>query len=221
MILIGAALDHWPGPKYAAQLPFAQLTLRAPLPRASTLKRQRHEAPEGLMVSLRAPRSCLSSKQGPLRFDPALEESFAWLLAAADAIDARAVLLPTPADLTPGMRDIELLRAFAARLPRSETRHWVWQPAGPWEPERAEALATELGLVLAFDPLMEQRPIGSVAYACLNALGARHSFSQAALEQALERVVSPDVTEAFIAIDAPRAVAHAVALQQVVVASSA
>ena len=132
----------------------------------------------------------------------------------------RAVLLPTPADLTPGMRDIELLRAFAARLPRSEARHWVWQPNGPWEQERAAALANELGLVLAFDPLLEARPEGRVAYACLNALGARRSFSQAALEQALERVTSPDVGEAFIVIDAPRAVAHAVALHQVVVAQS-
>jgi len=170
---------------------------------------------------LRAPRSTLSSAQGPLRFDEALERSVAWLFDAADALDARAVVLPTPADLTPGARDTELLRAFATRLPRSANRHWVWEPNGPWEHERARVLAAELGLVLAFDPLLEPRPDGPVAYACMRAIGVRRSFSQAALEQAKSCMQTEPETQGFIAIDAPRAIAHAIVLQQLIAADGA
>ena len=215
MIFVGTVTERIPGAKYAAQLAFAELTLRPPLPRAPTLRRQRHEQPESVALALRAPRSALCSQRGPLRFDDALEAGFAWLLAAADALDARAVVLPTPSDLTPGVRDSELLAAYAARLPRSEKRHWVWEPSGAWERERAEALSAELGLVLAFDPLIDPRPAGATAYARLRALGARRSFSQAALEQALVAVHS-DEGDAFIAIDAPRSVQHALVLRQLI-----
>jgi hypothetical protein len=215
MIFVGTVTERIPGPKYAAQLSFAELTLRPPLPRAPTLRRQRHEQPESVTLALRAPRSALCSARGPLRFDDALEAGFSWLLAAADALDARAVVLPTPSDLTPGVRDSELLAAYAARLPRSAQRHWVWEPSGAWERERAEALSTELGLVLAFDPLVDPRPAGATAYARLRALGARRNFSQAALEQALAAVQS-DEGDAFIAIDAPRSVQHALVLRQLI-----
>jgi uncharacterized protein YecE (DUF72 family) len=217
MIFVGTVTERIPGAKYAAQLSFAELTLRPPLPRAPTLRRQRHEQPTSVALALRAPRSALCSQRGPLRFDEAMEAGFAWLLAAADALDARAVVLPTPSDLTPGMRDSELLAAYAARLPRSEQRHWVWEPSGAWERERAEALSAELGLVLAFDPLVDPRPAGATAYARLRALGARRSFSQAALEQALVAVHGDDGEgDAFIAIDAPRSVQHALTLRQLI-----
>jgi hypothetical protein len=216
MIFVGTVTERIPGPKYAAQLSFAELSLRPPLPRAPTLRRQRHEQPESIVLALRAPRSALVSQRGPLRFDDALEAGLAWLIAAADALDARAVVLPTPSDLTPGMRDSELLAAYAARLPRSAHRHWVWEPSGAWERERAEALSAELGLVLSFDPLVDPRPAGPAAYARLRALGARRNFSQAALEQALEAVQSDEEGDAFIAIDAPRAIQHALVLRQLI-----
>ena len=212
MIFVGIVTERIPGPKYAAQLSFAELTLRAPLPRAPTLRRQRAEQGDKVAFALRAPRSALTSQRGPLRFDDAMEASFAWLLAAADALDARAVVLPTPSDLTPGVRDAELLAAYAGRLPRSEQRHWVWEPSGAWERERAEELSAKLGLVLAYDPLVDPRPAGPASYLRLRAFGARRSFSQAALEQAL-LTLEGAAGDIFFAIDAPRAVQHALTLK--------
>ena len=89
--------------------------------------------------------------------------------------------------------------------------------SGAWERERAEELSAKLGLVLAFDPLVDPRPAGPVAYARLRALGMRRSFSQAALEQTLS-VLNGDGAEgdAFVAIDAPRSLQHALALQQLI-----
>lgn len=214
MLLAGSVIDRLPGPKYAAKLRFAELALRGPLPRVPTLRRLRAQAPAGLVLALRAPRSTLCSARGPLRFDAELERSFAWLLAASDALGARLTLLPTPVDLSSGERDRELLAELARRLPRIEGRDWVWQPSGPWERDHAERVARELGLVLAFDPLHDPLPEGEVAYAQLRAIGARRSFSEAILGQVHAQLTSAPARESFVSIEAPRSFGHAVRMQE-------
>jgi hypothetical protein len=215
MLLAGSALDRLPGPKYAAQLRFAELLPRPPLPRTATLRRMRHELPEGLTLALRAPQSTLSSARGALRFDAELERSFEWLLQARDALNAKLVVLPTAADLTPGPRDRELLSTLAARLPREPDRYWVWAPSGPWEVEDAARLASSLDLVLAFDPLLQPRPPGPVVYARLLALGARRSFSDGLLEEVTALLEAEPEAESFVTIDAPRSFEYAVRLQKI------
>ena len=214
MLLAGSVVDRLPGAKYVSDLRFAELTLRAPLPKAASLRRMRAAAPEELVLALRAPRAVLSSERGPLRFDAALERSFAWLLEAREALDARAVLLPTPSDLSTGSRDRELLAAFAARLPRDPGRYWVWAPSGPWEPETAAKVANELGLVLAFDPLQDELPEGPAAYARLRAIGARRSFSETVLEDVASKLSADPERDSFVAVEAPRGHTHAIRLQR-------
>jgi len=209
MLLSGALLDRLPSARYAAQLPFAEVSLRAPRPRAATLRRQRADLPPELVLALRAPKSALVSARGPLRFDDELESRFRWVLDAADALAARVVVLPTPADLTPGARDRELLQALAARLPRPDGRRYVWEPSGAWEREDAADLASSLELVLACDPLHAEAPSGSVLYARLRALGGRRSFSAGLLEDLLSRLSEHEAEEVYVVFDAPRAAKHA------------
>jgi uncharacterized protein YecE (DUF72 family) len=213
MLLAGSALDRVPGPKYVAKLRFAELLPRAPLPRPATLRRMRHDLPEGFTLALRAPQSTLCGARGPLRFDAALEAAFAWLLQARDALAAKLLVLPTPADVTPGARDRELLAALCAKIPRAEGQHLVWIPNGPWEPEDAADLARSLGLVLGFDPLLQPKPAGPVTYARLLALGARRSFSDSILERVHDLLTEDADVESFAAIDAERSFDHAVRLQ--------
>ncbi len=214
MLLAGSVVDRLPSSKYTSQLRFAELTLRAPLPRVASLRRMRAAAPEELVLALRAPRSSLTSARGPLHFDAALERAFAWLIEAREALDARVVVLPTPADLSTGQRDRDLLAAFAERLPRAEGRHYVWAPTGPWEPESAAPVAREHGLVLAFDPLRDPRPEGPVAYAQLRAIGARRSFSESVLEDVVALLSAVPDAESFVAVEAPRGHTHAIRVQQ-------
>jgi hypothetical protein len=219
MLHAGASLDQLPGPKYLAALRFAELALRAPLPRASTLRQKRAQLPKDLVLSLRAPQSAVSGARGALRFDEGLEAGVSWMLAARDALDARFVVLPTPTDLTPGARSRDLLAAYVERLPRDPARPFVWAPRGPWEPEQAEQVAQDLGLVLAFDPLEEICPPGPLAYARLIAMGARRSFSPASLEEALSEVEQAD--EAFVVIESERAFPQASTLQRMAAGSAA
>jgi uncharacterized protein YecE (DUF72 family) len=215
MLLAGSVSDRLPGAKYLAKLRFVEFAPRAPLPRAPTLRRMRGDLPVPCAISLRAPASALVSARGPLRFDAELEQGFAWLLQARDALAAKLVVLPTPPDLTPGKRDRELLASLCARLPREAGRHWVWDPSGPWEPDTAAQLAHELGLVLAFDPLIAPRPIGDVTYARLRALGARRSFSESALEDIVQQLATGEGQETYVAIDSERSFEPAVKLQRI------
>lgn len=215
MPVIGTVVDRLPGPKYAAKLNFAEFGPRLPLPRIPTLRRMRHELPEGFRLALRAPRSCVVSARGPLRFDAELERSFQWLLQARDALAAALVVLPTPAEFTPGPRDRELLEALCAELPRDAGRHWVWEPHGPWEQEDAARVARQLDLVLAFDPLIAPVPVGPVTYARLRALGERKSFSDATLEDVSARLSDSATGESFVVIeDAARGFDYAVRMRQ-------
>jgi hypothetical protein len=220
MLLAGASLDQLPGPKYLGALKFAELALRPPLPRTATLRQKRGSLAKlgknasQLVLSLRAPQSAMMGSRGALRFDAELETNLAWLLAARDALEARFVVLPTPADLTPGARSRELLAAYVERLPREPERPFVWAPRGAWEPEHAERVAADLGLVLAFDPLEETCPVGPIAYARLIAIGARRSFSPASLEEALEALPASGDAASYVVIESERAFPQACALQR-------
>lgn len=170
--------------------------------------------PEGFAFALRAPRDCVMSSQGALRITPEVEAGLAWLLAAADACAARAVVFQTGADFTPGARSRDLLREFVARLPRPEGRHYVWLPSGVWEPHETEVIAAELGIVAGFDPLESRRPAGPVAYGILRAMGHRTSFSPAAMADALATLLTAETREAFVTVDAERAFDVAKRLRQ-------
>jgi hypothetical protein len=206
MLHVGALLDRAPGRKYIAALRFAELAPRLPLPRPGTLASIRTGLPADFVLALRAPRSAVVSTRGALREDPELDKGLAWLSAAADALQARAVVIHTPSELTPGARSRDLLRAYVARLPRVEGRTYVWAAQGAWEPEEAQAVCQELGLCRAFDPLETRSSSrADVVYATLRALGHRAGFSYAALSDALLRTLEHKPSEAFISVDAERA----------------
>lgn len=204
MLHIGALLDRAPGRKYLSALRFAEVALRNPLPRANTLASMRKALPDDFVLALRAPRTAVVSARGPLREDAELSAAVTWMNEAATALRARAVIVHTPSDLTPGARSKDLLRAYFGQLPRVPERHYVWAAQGAWEPEEAQALCKELGLVRAFDPLETASSPGEVVYATLRALGHRAGFSYSALSDAVTRTLAHGPSEAFISVDAER-----------------
>lgn len=214
-VLAAAVLDSLPGPKYTAALRYAELSFRAPFPKSPTLKRARYSFPEGFTTGLRVPVGAVTSKRGPLRFDADMEEQFAWSLAAADALAARALIVVTPVDATPGPRDRELLAAFVKRLPPVEGRLHVWAPSGLWEQAAAERFAADHGLVLAVDPLEMVVPPGPVAYGRLATIGGRTRISDAMLERVFERFESAGTEVAYVAIESGRSFEQACSLAKI------
>lgn len=214
-LLAGAVVEQIPGRKYQDALRFFEYSPKPPYPRGATLTRLRHGLKEGMVASLRAPKAALVSDSGPLRASEAQEEMLQWTLTAAENLAVRCLVLPTPSQLMPSPRSRDLLARFVDKLPRVEGRSYVWAPAGAWEPEDAQRIAEQLGLVYAFDPLHEDRPPGSVVYAQLTAMGAQTGFSDATLEDVLAKIEAEPYDEAFVSIDAPRSFQHAVRLAQV------
>jgi uncharacterized protein YecE (DUF72 family) len=212
----GALLERAPGPRYLARLHFAEVALRAPLPRPATLTRWRSALPEGFVLSIVAPKTSVVSAKGPLRFDDALEAGLNWLRASADALKAQFVVVPTPASLTTGQRDRDLLAAYVERLRAgAPDRKIVWAPTGLWEPDAAQIFAARLGILCAFDPLEATAPDGPIIYGRLEAMGGRQRFTDPLLRDASELLDASEATDAYIAIASPQSFQQASRLAQI------
>jgi len=214
MFAAGALVEQIPGRKYCGSLKFFELRPKPPLPRPATLTRMGHELPDGVRPALRLPRSAMVSAAGPLRGDAASDAMRDALTDAARRLRACALVIPTPADLTPGARSQELLARYVEALPRVDEQHLVWAPRGAWEPEDKARLCEQLGLVCAFDPLHEPRPPGPIVYATLQALGYQTSFSSATLEEVVDAIHAAPFEQAFVSVDSPRSFKQALLLQQ-------
>lgn len=199
----GATLERPPGPKYAAALDFAELALPEPWPTDRTLRRWREELPDGVELALLIPGPATRSSRGPLRFDAAMEASFARTSEAARILGVRFAVLATGGDVTTGPRDRTLLREWIARWP-ADAGALVWQPTGLWQPEQGIPFAAQLGVLYGFDPLeAEHLPTGSVVYARLRAVGVRKRFPEDLLEEALDAVSQTEADDAYVAIESP------------------
>ncbi|KPK16547.1 MAG: hypothetical protein AMJ62_04895 [Myxococcales bacterium SG8_38] len=212
-LFAGALLERPPGPKYTSELRFAELALRAPLPKPSTLTKWRQDLPAGFEIALRAPEVCWRSAAGPLRPSDELDAAMKWLTEAADALDAAMVVVATGAAITTGARDRERLREYFEKLPRMEGRLIVWRPTGLWEPDALQHIAYKLSILGGFDAVDDPVPSTDVVYATLVAEGLRRSFSQAQLLDVLDRLRRSKASRAFVTIESPQSFREARLLQ--------
>ena len=164
-------------------------------------------------IALRAPRQAWLSETGTMRFDPAMENGFSWLLEAAQRLAARLIVVRTGPELTPGQRDRDRLQTYFERFPRIDGQILVWHPTGLWEADAAQEAAARMQVVGAVDALEESPPSGPVTYSTLVARGARQSFSHHDLEGVVHKLAGAGVHEAFVAIDSPRSFQEATLLQ--------
>lgn len=125
------------------------------VPSDRVLERWAAEAGERGSYALIAPRGlCAPGRAGANRDE--IREGAVRLAAAAGRLRARAVVFVTPAELSPSATHRERLRRLfgedaPAELFGEVVR--VWQPGGLWHGPEAAAMAEELGVVAAHDPL--------------------------------------------------------------------
>lgn len=212
-LLAGALLERPPGPKYTSELRFAEIAPKAPLPKPATLAKWRRKLPEELQLALRVPEACQQSPGGPLRPSDELDAGVKWLSEAADALQASMVVVATGAEVTPGTRDRERLRAYFARIARTDGRLVVWRPTGLWEPATVQAVARTLSIVGGFDAVSDPVPNADVVYASLRAEGLRRSFSHALLLEVLDKLQASGASRAFVTIESGQSFREARLLQ--------
>jgi hypothetical protein len=143
-----------------------------------------------------------------------MERAMGWLDEAADAVDARWIVLPTGADVTTGQRDRDLLRAFFEKLRKNDRRRFAWAPSGIWEPVLAAKEAAVLGVTPVIDPL-EARFTTARAYGRVRGIGARTRLSEGMMLELVDRMRDPDLDEVYVVIDSSRAVEDALRLRQI------
>ena len=212
-LLAGALLERPPGPKYAAQLRFAEIAPRAPLPRPRTLATWRKKLPDGFELALRAPDLCWQGPGGPLRPSKELDAGLLWLSEAADALEASMVVVATSAAVTTGARDRQRLRDYFARMSPAEGRLVAWKPTGLWEPEAVQSMAGSLRVLGGIDAIDDPAPSVDVIYATLLAEGLRRSFSHAQLLDVCDKLRAAGGSRAYVTIESPQSFREACLLQ--------
>jgi len=203
-ILAGALLARPPGPKYTAELGFAELAPQNPLPRPGTLAQWRDRVPEGFELGLRAPDPAWNTSDGPLRAGAALDEGVSWLSEASEAVGASILVVATGATVTTGARDRDRLRAYFERLPRREGLTIVWRPSGLWEADSVQAMSRSLGVTGGFDAVDDPVPRSGVVYGSLLAEGLRRSFSHAQLIEVVDKLRVSEAKRAYVTVDSPQ-----------------
>jgi hypothetical protein len=84
--------------------------------------------------------------------------TLAALVEAITKVGARSVIFRSPESFSPSAANRDVLRAFFGEVVPAERVgvERVWQPGGLWEVRSAAKLANELGVSLAFDPLVRE-----------------------------------------------------------------
>lgn len=185
VVHIGLASIGCPRPKYTENLSFSELidTFHGP-PRPATIRRWRQALPKDFVFSIRAQqfithepgpdgyRRVKDQPQGPcghFRSSDSVRAAYQATLAAANDLEARAVVFDTPASFTPTRSNQKQLELFFEQADRQPALSLVWRPAGVWTAGQIQPLCDAVGLVWSVDPVSDDDAIsrlvpGPMAY---------------------------------------------------------
>ena len=164
-------------------------------PKDATLKRWRKTAPPAFVFSVVLPPAVAT-----LATDAEATEALADALHVAAILEARCILLQTPADVRPTTANKKRIAALFKNVP-SEGTVRCWEPAGVWEAEDTVATARAAHVLPVLDAAQESLPPGPLAYTRLRALG-----KAAASARTIERLSAAlrDRREAFVVVEDPK-----------------
>lgn len=152
------------------------------MPRPATLRAWRKAVAPGFVFSVVLPRIL-----GDLASGAEVDAALAAALEVATAVEARCLVLATPASVRPTATNRRRIAAAFARLPR-EGVVLAWEPLGMWEREDVIATAKAAGALPVFDVARETPAPGPIAYTRLRALGKASAIGAAAIERVVERL---------------------------------
>ena len=137
------------------------------LPRPETAERWRKEAPRDFVFSVPA----RAVVDGRFRKTEAVRGAWEQTATVARALEARFIVFETPAAFYPNADHLGDFYAFFRSLERNGML-MAWQPSRGWESALVRRVCTELRLVHAVDPLVQEPLTGGVNYFRLRGGGA-------------------------------------------------
>jgi uncharacterized protein YecE (DUF72 family) len=135
------------------------------MPKAATLRAWRKAVGPGFTFSVVLPRAI-----GELAPSKETERALESSMKVATALEARCIVLETPATVRPTKSNRDKLRALTKTLQRSSVAV-CWEPHGVWEVPEIHATAKSLGVVAVLDATRDALPPGSAVYTRIRSLG--------------------------------------------------
>lgn len=180
--------------KYESRFDMVELRpIDQSLPKESTLRKWRKAVAPGFVFSIVLPR-VVSEITPSKELDQALAQS----LAVAAAVEARCIVLTTPASVRPTSANRKRLAAVFDKIPADGVVR-CWEPTGIWERDDIVSTAKSLGVLPVFDAAREALTPGPIAYTRLRALGKTAALGAATIERVAERLRKR--REAFVVVE--------------------
>ncbi|MCX5788745.1 MAG: DUF72 domain-containing protein [Elusimicrobia bacterium] len=130
------------------------------LPRPETAERWRKEAPRDFVFSVRCDRAVVD---GRFRKTEEVRRGWERTASVAAALGARFVVFQTPAAFYPNADHLGDLYAFLRAVDRKGML-LAWEPSRGWESALVRRICSQLRLVHAVDPLLQEPLAGAVNY---------------------------------------------------------
>jgi uncharacterized protein YecE (DUF72 family) len=163
------------------------------VPRPGTLRKWRKLVGPGFVFSVVLPKAVGDLTPGPA-LDAALKES----LEIAAAVEARCIVLMTPATVRPTAANRKRLAAVFEKI-AAEGVVRCWEAQGMWEREDVLETARAIGALPVLDAARDALPNGPIAYTRLRALGKSAALGSATLDKVADRLRKR--REAFVVVD--------------------
>jgi len=190
--------------RYAQKFDLVELRpVDGAVPKPPTLRAWRRKVPPAFVFSVVLPKAV-----GELRPSPELDRALEQALAVARDVEARCLVIATPASITPTDLNRRRLAALVARIPHDAVT-LAWEPRGIWDAEEAAEVATKLGITLVVDAARDPAPKGPFAYFRLRGLGESSRLSPAAVDKVASALQGRRESYVIIETAAPNIVAEA------------
>jgi uncharacterized protein YecE (DUF72 family) len=161
MITMGCAGFPVPATRYFKEFLFVEVQeTHVALPGTGTIRRWRREAPKGFKFALLAPREI---GQEGFRDGKVTETALKSLSEVGKELDATTAIFVAPPEFTASRGNKGALKDFLQSVKRRFDRV-VWEPPPAWDADDASALATEVGVIAARDPLAHGTTKEPLAY---------------------------------------------------------
>ena len=130
------------------------------LPGMGTIRRWRREAPEGFVFAMLAPREI---GQEGFREGKVVETALKTLLEVGKELESKIAVFVSPPELAHNRANKVAVKDFLGSV-RKKFDRVIWEAPMTWDPDDAAALAADVKVIAARDPLLHGLTDAPVAY---------------------------------------------------------
>jgi uncharacterized protein YecE (DUF72 family) len=202
MITIGCAGFPVPATRYFKEFAFVEVQdTHVVAPGTGTIRRWRREAPAGFKFSMLAPKEI---GQEGFRDGKVVESALASMLEVGKELQAVVAVFVAPPEFAVNRANKVALKEFLAKV-KQKFDCVVWEPPATWNPDDADALTADVGVLAARDPLTHGTTTLPTAYYRLpGPAGHKSRYEDPAIERLGELArtsKNKDATYVFTNVD--------------------